>query len=64
MSTSEGSFDWGDWLERSLWTGLQSALAVIVVTDISSLSAAATAFATRYTKMHFDELDKKQRLDP
>ena len=45
MSTSEKSFDWGDWLERSLWTGLQSALAVIVVPDISSLSAAATAFA-------------------
>ena len=42
---SQKKFDWTDWIERSVWTGVQSALAVIVVTDVSSYKAAATAFA-------------------
>ncbi len=42
---SQKKFNWGDWIERSVWTGVQSALAVVVVTDVSSYKAAVTAFA-------------------
>lgn len=43
--TAKTKFSWADWIERSVWTGVESALAVVVVTDVSSLKAAATAFA-------------------
>jgi len=43
--TPKSKFSWADWIERSVWTGVEAALAVIVVTDVSSLKAAATAFA-------------------
>ena len=44
---TEGSpkkpFNWGDWLERSVWTAVEAGLAIMVVTDVSSLKAAAAA---------------------
>jgi len=46
---TEGSpkkpFNWGDWLERSVWTAVEAGLAIMVVTDVSSLKAAAAAAA-------------------
>ena len=43
--TPKTKFSWTDWVERSTWTGVEAALAIIVVTDVSTLKAAATAFA-------------------
>ena len=39
------SFDWADWVERSVWTAIEAGLAVMVVTDVSSLKAAGAAAA-------------------
>lgn len=43
--TPKTKFSWSDWVERSMWTGIEAALAIVVVTDVSSLKAAVTAFA-------------------
>ena len=37
--------DWGDWFERTVWTAVEAGLAILVVTDVSSLKAAGTAMA-------------------
>ena len=42
MSTSS-KFNWCDWLERSLWTALQSGLAVFTLGDLSTARSAAVA---------------------
>jgi hypothetical protein len=46
---TEGSakkpFDWTDWIERSVWTAVEAGLAVMVVTDVSSMKAAGAAAA-------------------
>tara|TARA_R100000963_G_C4645341_1_gene109547 strand:- start:5226 stop:5411 length:186 start_codon:yes stop_codon:yes gene_type:complete len=42
MSTSS-KFNWGDWLERSLWTALQSGLAVFTLGDLSTGRSALVA---------------------
>ena len=46
---TEGSakkpFDWGDWIECSVWTEVEAGLAILVVTDVSSFKAAASAAA-------------------
>ena len=36
-------FSLANWLERTLWTAVQSFLAIFVITDLSTLTAAATA---------------------
>jgi hypothetical protein len=46
---TEGSpkkpFNWGDWIERSVWTAVEAGLAIMVVTDVSSIKAAGAAAA-------------------
>tara|TARA_E500000331_G_C16939373_1_gene575490 strand:+ start:298 stop:594 length:297 start_codon:yes stop_codon:yes gene_type:complete len=46
---TEGSaktpFNWSDWIERSVWTAVEAGLAIMVVTDVSSMKAAASAAA-------------------
>tara|TARA_B100000470_G_C19733994_1_gene365901 strand:- start:183 stop:362 length:180 start_codon:yes stop_codon:yes gene_type:complete len=37
--------DWGDWFERTIWTAVEAGLAILVVTDVSSLKAAGAAVA-------------------
>tara|TARA_R110002020_G_scaffold106101_3_gene247199 strand:- start:4545 stop:4733 length:189 start_codon:yes stop_codon:yes gene_type:complete len=36
-------FNITDWAERTVWTAVQSFLAIFVITDLSTLTAAATA---------------------
>jgi hypothetical protein len=36
-------FNIADWAERTVWTAVQSFLAIFVITDLSTLTAAATA---------------------
>ena len=41
--TELAKFSLANWLERTLWTAAQSFLAIFVITDLSTLTAAATA---------------------
>jgi hypothetical protein len=41
--TELSKFSLSNWLERTLWTASQSFLAIFVITDLSTLKAAATA---------------------
>lgn len=45
MTESDSGFDWGDWFERTIWTAVEAGLAILVVTDVSSLKAAGVAAA-------------------
>jgi hypothetical protein len=40
---SQKKFDWGDWIERSVWTAFEAGLAIIVITDVSTWKAAGAA---------------------
>jgi hypothetical protein len=43
MTEQNKRFDWGDWFERTIWTAVEAGLAILVVTDVSSLKAAGVA---------------------
>ena len=43
MTDQKAVFNFKDWAERTAWTAAQSFLAIFVVTDLSTLKAAATA---------------------
>ena len=45
MTEMNKKVDWGDWFERTVWTAVEAGLAILVVTDVSSLKAAGTAMA-------------------
>ena len=43
MTDQKAVFNFKDWAERTGWTAAQSFLAIFLVTDLSTLKAAATA---------------------
>jgi len=44
MTNDERStFDWGDWIERSVWTAVEAGAAVFVLTDVGTWQAAGAA---------------------
>jgi len=43
MTDQKATFNFMDWAERTAWTAGQSFLAIFVITDLSTLKAAATA---------------------
>ena len=45
MTEMNKKMDWGDWFERTIWTAVEAGLAILVVTDVSSVKAAGTARA-------------------
>ena len=45
MTEMNKKMDWGDWFERTIWTAVEAGLAILVVTDVSSVKAAGTAMA-------------------
>ncbi len=45
MTEMNKKMDWGDWFERTIWTAVEAGLAILVVTDVSSLKAAGAAVA-------------------
>ena len=45
MTEMNKKMDWGDWFERTIWTAVEAGLAILVVTDVSSVKADVTAMA-------------------